>query len=68
LFVGFSDAALNKSEKIEKLILEDDFPRDKLQNSSRSLYLFVQRCLEKDPDDRAQLSELLREGWLAESK
>lgn len=68
MFVGFSDAALNKSEKIEKLILEDDFPRDKLQNSSRSLYLFVQRCLEKDPDDRAQLSELLREGWLAESK
>lgn len=68
MFVGFSEIAHNKSEKIEKLILEEDFPRDKLANCSRSFYVFIQKCLEKDPEDRAQLSELLKEGWLTETK
>ena len=66
--VVFSYLADNKTEKLDRLILEEDYPRDKIRHTSRSFQVFIQKCLEKDPEKRVSLSELLREGWLTEGK
>lgn len=57
-----------KTEKLDRLIMEEDYPRDVIRHSSRSFQAFIQKCLEKDPEKRASLADLLREGWLTEDK
>lgn len=58
----------NKTEKLDRLILEEDYPREKIRHTTRSYQTFIQKCLEKDPEKRASLNDLLREGWLTEGK
>lgn len=63
-----AEARPEKAARVEALIREADVPREKLASCSSSFSAFVLRCLAKDPADRPSFTDLLRDGWLTESK
>jgi serine/threonine protein kinase len=67
-FIGiyFLTLAPSKNDKVERLILDEDYPTEILKGCSKAFQEFIQDCLEKNPERRSSLSELLTEGWLAE--
>jgi serine/threonine protein kinase len=52
------------SGTLEERIVNEDFRREKLKGFGRSLNNFMDRCLEKNPDKRSAIRDLLLDSWI----
>jgi serine/threonine protein kinase len=56
------------ADSLEERVLKEDFRREKIQGVfSRSVNNFLDRCLDKCPDKRSSVKELLQDSWIKAS-
>lgn len=53
-----------KEKDLEESVCKKDIPMEPLGQCSMSLKNFIKRCLEKNPEKRSTLKELLKDSWI----
>lgn len=60
--------AEDRSDKLEQKIINEDVPLEKLDKCSPHFVQFIKRLLDKNPETRPSIQDVLREDWLKEEE